>query len=102
MLEIHPPRAAPLAFNGVRYIRIDSHKTSLSNHPDKEARLWEALGGVEDWTGQLVPGATLDDLDPEAIEFARTKFTEYLIKGEQDASRHEKIRADAKDWDIPK
>ncbi|MFZ2540812.1 MAG: RNA-binding domain-containing protein [Gallionella sp.] len=101
MLEIRPPRATPLAFKGVRYIRIDSHKTSLSNHPDKEARLWEALGGVEDWTGQLVPGATLDDLDPEAIEFARTKFTEYLIKIEQDASRHEKVRADAKAWDIP-
>jgi ATP-dependent DNA helicase RecG len=101
MLEIHPPRTAPLAFGGKRYIRIESHKTNLSEHPDKEARLWEALGGVDDWTGQLVPGATYDDLDPDAVEFARTKFMEYLIKSEPDASRHEKLRTDVKAWDIP-
>ncbi len=102
MLEIHPPRTAPLAFKGVRYIRIDSHKTRLSEHPDKEARFWEALGGGgEDWTGQLVADATVDDLDPEAVEFARAKFTEYLIKSEPDSSRHEQLRHDAIAWDVP-
>jgi len=101
MLEIRPPRTAPLAFKGLRYIRIDSHKTKLSEHPDKEARLWDELVGVEDWTGQIVPDASLDDLEPEAIVFARSKFTEYLIKSEKDASRHEKIRADALAWDVP-
>lgn len=39
LLEIHPPRSAPLAFDGVRYIRIDSNRVGLSRHPDKEARL---------------------------------------------------------------
>ncbi|MDZ4759962.1 MAG: putative DNA binding domain-containing protein [Alphaproteobacteria bacterium] len=101
MLEIHPPRTAPLAFKGVRYIRVDSHKVKLAEHPDKEARLWEGLAGSEDWTGVAVPEAALDDLDPEAIEFARIKFTEYLIKSEPDDSRHEKIRTEAKSWDIP-
>jgi ATP-dependent DNA helicase RecG len=101
MLEIHPPRTAPLAFKGVRYIRIDSHKTTLSNHPDKEARLWEILIGIEDWTGQVVRGASLTDLDPEAVELARAKFTEYLIKCEPDTGRHEKIRDDAQTWDDP-
>lgn len=101
MLEMHPPRTAPLAFKGIRYIRIDSHKTRLSEHPDKEARLWDALSGTEDWTGQIVAEATLDDLDPEAIEFARAKFTEYLVKSEEDSSRHEQIRHDAYAWNIP-
>ncbi|MDP2821679.1 MAG: putative DNA binding domain-containing protein [Sulfuritalea sp.] len=101
LLEIHPPRTAPLAFDGVRYIRIDSHKTSLAQHADKEARLWDALGGQEDWTGQIVSEASLDDLDPRAIEFARAKFIEHLIKSEADTSRHEKIRSDAQQWDIP-
>ena len=85
MLEIHPPRSAPLAFKGIRYIRVDSHNVKLADHPDKEARLWEALAGGEDWTGAVLPDATLGDLDPEAIEFARAKFTEYLIKIEADA-----------------
>lgn len=101
MLEIHPPRAAPLSFDGVRYIRVDSHKTSLAQHPDKEARLWQALEGVTDWTGEVVPGATLADLDPAAVEFSRGKFTEYLIKGEADTTRHAKIRAEAAAWDVP-
>ena len=34
VLAIQAPRAAPLAFDGVRYIRVDSHKTKLSEHPD--------------------------------------------------------------------
>lgn len=101
MLEIHPPRTAPLAFKGVRYIRVDSHKVKLAEHPGKEARLWEVLTGGEDGTGQIVPDATFADLDPEAIEFARLRFTEYLIKSEPDASRHEKIRTEAKGLDVP-
>jgi len=101
LLEIHPPRTAPLAFDGTRYIRIDSHKTNLAKHPDKEARLWTALGQKEDWSGELVPGATLDDLDPDAIAMARLRFTEYLIKNERDTDRHEQIRKEAADWDVP-
>ncbi len=99
MLEIHPPRIAPLAFKGVRYIRIDSHRSILSKHPAKEARLWEVLGGVEDWSGHVVPDATLNDLDPKAITFARTKFAEYLIKNEMDSGQREKITANVKAWD---
>lgn len=44
VLAIKAPRSAPLAFGGVRYIRIDSHKTKLAEHPDKELRIWELLG----------------------------------------------------------
>jgi len=99
MLEIHPPRSAPLAFMGVRYIRVDTHKTKLSDHPHKEARLWKTLQGVSDWTGEIVLGATLADLDAGALEFARDKFTEYLLKSEPDAARHDKIRAESAEWD---
>lgn len=100
MLEIHPPRATPLAFKGVRYIRIDSHKTRLSDQPEREARLWEMLGGVSDWSGEIVAEAGLDDLDPEAVEFSRSKFLEYRIKTEPDTDRHERIRAETLQWDV--
>jgi len=100
ILEIHPPRRAPLAFDGIRYIRVDSHKVRLSEHPDKEARLWSALGQKEDWSGELAQGASLDALDPEAITMARRRFTEYLIKNEEDTSRHEQIRKEAGAWDV--
>ncbi|MBI3524527.1 MAG: putative DNA binding domain-containing protein [Betaproteobacteria bacterium] len=101
MLEIHPPRSAPIAFQKLRYIRIDSHKTRLSDHSDKEARLWAMLGQKDDWSGDLVPDATLDDLAPEAVDAARKRFTEYLLKSESDPARHDQIRAEAAAWDVP-
>lgn len=99
LLQIRPPRAAPLAFRNTRYVRVDSHKTQLSKHPDKEHRIWDTLGQKEDWSGELVPGASLSDLDPAAIDAARRYFTEYLVKAERDAARHEQIRAEAQLWD---
>lgn len=101
LLEIHPPRTAPIAFSGTRYIRIDSHKTRLAEHPDKEARLWGKLGQLDDWSGEVVSEATIEDLDPDAVGQARQRFTEYLVKSEPDASRHEELRRNAQTWDVP-
>lgn len=98
MLEIHPARSAPVAFQHIRYIRVDSHKVKLSEQPDKEARLWAKLGIKEDWTGALVMGATLDDLDPEAVDTARQRFKEYLLRSESDPTRHEAISAEVAGW----
>lgn len=100
LLEIHPPRTAPVAFSGTRYIRIDSHKTRLGEHPDKEARLWGKLGQLDDWSGEVVSEATIEDLDPEAVGQARQRFTEYLVKSEPDAGRHEELRRNAQSWDV--
>lgn len=101
LLEIHPARTAPIAFRSIRYIRIDSHKTKLSDHPDKEARLWEKLGQKDDWSGEVVADATLADLDADALVEARRRFTEYLLKAEPDQTRHERIREEATAWDVP-
>ncbi|MBL8481767.1 MAG: putative DNA binding domain-containing protein, partial [Rhodocyclaceae bacterium] len=101
LLEIHPPRSAPLAFAGERYIRIDSHKTRLAQHADKEARIWALLGHKDDWSGEVLAAAAIDDLDPAAVAVARRRFTEYLLKSEPDAARHEQIRQEAADWSVP-
>lgn len=101
MLEIHPARTAPIAFQGVRYIRIDSHKVKLSEHLDKEARLFEALGVRGDWTGEIVADATLEDLDPDAVEFARARFIDYRVRSEPDVGQHARIRSEAGNWDLP-
>lgn len=98
MLEIHPARSAPVAFQHIRYIRVDSHKVKLSEHPDKEARLWGLLGVKEDWSGVLVPGAGLDDLDPEAVAAARLRFNDFLLRSEPDPARHDAIRSEAAAW----
>lgn len=100
MLEIQPARSAPVAFQHVRYIRVDSHKVRLSDHPDKEARLWTQLGQKDDWSGELVPDATLDDLDAAAVDAARQRYAEFLVRGEPDAGRHDALRAEAAAWSI--
>ena len=100
MLEIHPARSAPIAFRHARYIRIDSHKVKLSDHADKEARLWAQLGLKEDWSGELVLGATLDDLDAEAVAAARLRFTDFLVRSEPDSNRHAAIRAEVAGWNV--
>jgi len=80
---------------------VDSHKTSLSGHPDKERRIWSLLGGKADWSGEIVADASLEDLDPEAVDAARVRFTQYLINGNSDPACQEAIRAEAESWDLP-
>ena len=100
MLEVHPARSAPVAFQHIRYIRVDSHKLKLAEHPDKEARLWARLGVKEDWSGAVVPGATLADLDADAVTAARLRFTDFLLRSEPDAGRHPAIRTEAAGWSV--
>lgn len=48
----------------------------------REAILTEPLA-IDDWSAQIIPEATIADLDPRAIALARQKFKE-LFKGERD------------------
>jgi ATP-dependent DNA helicase RecG len=100
LLEIHPARSAPISFKGQRFIRIDSNKTKLTDHQNKESRLWAMLGQKDDWSIGVVAEATLADLDPLAIDAARRRFTEYLIKSEPDVARHKQIQEEAAGWDV--
>ena len=101
MLEIRPARGAPIAFKHTRYIRVDSQLVKLTDYSSQEARLWHALGTSEDWTGVVVPQATLDDLDPRAVAAARVRYTEYLLRGEPDTLKHETIRTEAAELTVP-
>jgi ATP-dependent DNA helicase RecG len=75
MFEVQAANTAPVAFSGRRYIRIGSHKKPLAEHPEKERQLWLLLSGpTQDWTAQICAGATLADLNPQAIAFARQEY----------------------------
>ncbi len=85
MFEIQAANTAPVAFAGRRFVRVGSHKKPLGEHPEKERKLWEIVSGPRvDWSAEICEGATLDDLDPNAIEFARE---EYLTKLQNDARK---------------
>ncbi|MFM8173608.1 MAG: helix-turn-helix domain-containing protein, partial [Pirellulaceae bacterium] len=77
LFEVQAANTAPVAFAGRRYIRVGSHKKSLSEHPEKERKLWEIVSGpVVDWSAGICESATLNDLDPNAIQRARSEYAE--------------------------
>lgn len=67
------PRGIPIAWKGHYYARSGESLAPLGIPKQDEIR---AQASVGDWTAQLVEGATLDDLDPEAVERARNNFAQ--------------------------
>ncbi|MCC6537676.1 MAG: transcriptional regulator, partial [Bryobacterales bacterium] len=56
-------------------IRVGSYKKKLKDYPEKERQLWRLLSNApEDWSAHVVEGASLSDLDPEALAFARVQY----------------------------
>lgn len=80
LLVVGPARYQPVSFAGVPWVRTGSSTMALSKHPEKARLLW-TLG--YDWSAEIVLGATLADLDPEAIAAARVQFaTKYPQQAE--------------------
>jgi ATP-dependent DNA helicase RecG len=71
MLAVGPARDRPITFKGTAYCRAGTSKTELSRHPEKERTLWTR---GSDWSSELCDGASLSDLDLEAIAKAREQF----------------------------
>lgn len=67
------PRGIPIAWKGHYYARSGESIGPLGIPKQDEIRAQASDG---DWSAQLVEGATLDDLDPEAVERARTNFAQ--------------------------
>ena len=45
MLQIKPALQQPVAFNGVKYVRVGSYKKKLHDFPEKERALWALSSG---------------------------------------------------------
>lgn len=72
LLEIPAaPRGIPIAWQGHCYARAGSSLTALSLAKQDEIR---AHGLADDWSSIVVEGASLADLDPEAVAKARSIF----------------------------
>ncbi len=72
MFQIPPaPRGIPIAFEGHYYGRDGESLVPLNIEEIERIR---AQAGMEDWSVEGVSGATLNDLDPKAIEVARTNY----------------------------
>jgi ATP-dependent DNA helicase RecG len=67
------PRGIPIAWKGHYFARAGESRTSLGLDKLDEIRQQTI---AEDWTAQVVPGATLADLDEAALNKARESFAQ--------------------------
>lgn len=86
IFEVGPAWDQPVSFNGKAFIRVGSSKTELYKYPEKARAIWARR---TDWTGQVSEGATVEDLDPDAMKMAREQF---VIK-------HPSQTAEVEAWD---
>ncbi len=65
------PRGIPVAFEGHYYGRDGESLVPLNIEEIERIR---AQAGMDDWSAGVISDAALDDLDPKAIEVARTNY----------------------------
>jgi len=75
LLEIAPAHRNPVIFQGVEYIRLNSHKKKLKELPEKERELWRVFDKIP--FEKLI---AVDDIDEgEVLEYLEyTKYFELL------------------------
>jgi ATP-dependent DNA helicase RecG len=73
IIEIDPAQDRPVKFKNIAYIRVGSYTKKLSDFPEKERKIWEKKTSY-DWSAQICEGATINDLDPEAIRKAKREY----------------------------
>ncbi|MEK6284360.1 MAG: RNA-binding domain-containing protein [Acidobacteriota bacterium] len=77
LFEIQAANTAPVRFQGEEFIRVGSYNKKLKDYQEKERKLWHILSSTrQDWSAQVVEGASLADLDPQALQFARAQYKE--------------------------
>lgn len=86
MFEIPPAaHSIPTTWNGVAYGRIHESCGPLSLHEIDRIR----ERALPDWSAEICDNATINDLSPEAIVFARAKYKE----------KHQDLTAEVDEWD---
>ncbi len=73
IFKIPSAQGEPTSFMNKQFVRINSSKTSLLNHPDLMRKIYNS---IEDWSANIIKGADVNCLDEKAIEVARRKYAE--------------------------
>lgn len=87
LFEIPAATNTPISFLHEAYIRIGSLTKPLKHYPDQSRKLWKSM--ANDWSAEICQGATLADLDSEAILIARKVYAE----------KNKRLAEDVKGWD---
>lgn len=77
----------PTCFMGTPYVRVDSSVTDMRPYTEWMRTIYNSR---KDWSAEIVPEATVEDLEPEAIRVALDGFCE----------RFPNKADDARNWDV--
>lgn len=91
IFKIDPAQNIPVRFKGVEHIRVGSYKKKLADHPEKARKIW-GNSEATDWSAQICEGATIDNLDEEAIKVAKEKY--------KSNNQNRPFAAEIDNWDI--
>lgn len=87
LFRIKAASGEPVKFLGAAYIRVGTSTTQLDQHPDRARAIWMSRN---DWSSQICSGATLQDLDDDAVEKARLEYKK----------KHPAQEAEVDSWDL--
>lgn len=73
VIQIPAAKGEPTCFCSLPYVRINSQTTSMSNYP---AMMRAVYNSATDWTKEIIPEASIKDLDEEAISIARSGYVQ--------------------------
>ena len=88
VFRIPAARFEPTCFMQRAYVRVDSHVTELAPYVEWVRAIYNSN---VDWTAEVVEGATIDDLDADAIRIARDGYKQRFpeLASEVDAWKDE-------------
>lgn len=85
-VRVAPVLGQPVRYGSEAFIRINSQTTTLRKYPDLARAIYNSQ---QDWFECICEGATVEDLDEEALRVARRVFLR----------RHQEIADDIEQWD---
>lgn len=88
LLEIEAAYRQPIMFYSDAYVRIGESCTELRKQPDLVSKIYNTL--KRDWSAETIIGASIHDLDPEAIQIARKNYFE--------KHKNDSFASDIKNW----
>ena len=89
VLEIEAAYREPVTVKGGGWVRIGNALVELNKNPRIAATIYRSVG--RDWSAEIVPSASVDDLDDKALAVARAMYS--------DKHKDDDFAAEIPNWD---
>lgn len=88
VFKIPAAREEPTFYAGIPYIRVESAAVDMRPYKDWMRTIYNSR---KDWSQEIIPGAKMSDIDPDAIKVARNGFIQRFPDKAEDVSSWDDI-----------